>query len=47
MPPRDWDFRIQDILDAIAKIRRYTSDIDFDTFENDKEIMMPSFTISP
>ena len=39
MPPRDWVFRIQDILDAIAKIRRYVSDIDFDTFENDEEVM--------
>jgi uncharacterized protein with HEPN domain len=39
MPPRDWAFRIQDILDAITKIRRYVSGIDFDTFENDEEIM--------
>ena len=39
MPPRDWAFRIQDILDAIAKIQRYVSDIDFDTFENDEEIV--------
>ena len=39
MPPRDWTFRIQDILDAIAKIRRYIADVDFETFENDEEIM--------
>jgi uncharacterized protein with HEPN domain len=39
MPPRDWTFRIQDILDAIAKIRRYVSHVDFETFENDEEIM--------
>jgi len=39
MPPRDWAFRVQDILDAIAKIRRYVSGIDFDAFENDEEIM--------
>ena len=39
MPPRDWTFRIQDILNAIAKIRRYVSDVDFETFENDEEIM--------
>ncbi len=32
MPPRDWAFRIQDILDAIAKIQRYVSGIDFDAF---------------
>jgi uncharacterized protein with HEPN domain len=39
MPPRDWVFRIHDILDAIAKIHRYISGVDFDAFENDEEIM--------
>ena len=39
MPPRDWAFRIQDILDAIAKIQRYMAGVSFDTFENDEEIM--------
>ena len=39
MPPRDWAFRIQDILDAIAKIQRYVADVDFETFENDEEVM--------
>jgi len=39
MPPRDWAFRVQDILDAIAKIQRYVSDVDFETFETDEEIM--------
>jgi len=39
MPPRDWIFRIQDILEAIAKIQRYTIGIGFDTFEKDEEIM--------
>lgn len=39
MPPRDWAFRIQDILDAIAKIERYIAGVDFDTFENDEELM--------
>src|SRR3990172_7468066 len=39
MPARDWAFRIQDILEAIAKIQRCVSDMDFDTFENDEEIM--------
>jgi len=39
MPPRDWTFRIQDILEAIAKIQRYVADVDFDMFENDEEIM--------
>jgi uncharacterized protein with HEPN domain len=39
MPPRDWASRIQDILDAIAKIHRYISGVNFNTFENDEEIM--------
>jgi uncharacterized protein with HEPN domain len=38
MPPRDWAFRIQDILDAIAKIQRYVSGVNFKTFENNEEI---------
>jgi len=36
MPPREWRFRIQDILDAIESIRTYTAGLDFATFENDK-----------
>jgi uncharacterized protein with HEPN domain len=39
MPPRNWAFRIQDILEAIAKIQRYVSGADFEAFENDEEIM--------
>ena len=39
MPPRDWAFRIQDIFEAMAKIQRYVSGMDFETFENDEEIM--------
>ena len=27
MPPRNWAFCVQDILDAIAKIQRYVSDV--------------------
>ncbi len=39
MSPRDWAFRVQDILDGIAKIQRFTSDVDFETFENDEELL--------
>ncbi len=39
MPPRDWAFRVQDILDAIAKIQRFTSSVDFEAFENDEELL--------
>ena len=37
MPPRDWALRISDILDAIARIQRYTSDISFDDFSADEK----------
>ncbi len=36
MPPREWRFRIQDILDAIESIRIYTEGSDFTIFERDK-----------
>jgi uncharacterized protein with HEPN domain len=39
MPPRDWAYRVQDILDAIAKIQRFTSNVDFEAFENDEELL--------
>jgi hypothetical protein len=39
MPPRDWAFRIQDVLESIAKIQRYVSGVDFEEFKNDEEIM--------
>jgi uncharacterized protein with HEPN domain len=39
MPPKDWAFRVQDILEAIAKIQRYVSGANSETFENDEEIM--------
>ncbi len=35
----DWASRIQDILEVIAKIRRYVSRTDFETFKNDEAIM--------
>lgn len=35
MPPNDWRVRITDVLEAIAKIVRYTSGMDFDSFCED------------
>jgi len=32
---RDWRLRVQDILDAIAKIDRYTQGMDFERFRDD------------
>ena len=39
MPPRDWAFRIQDILDAIAKIERFCAGVDFQGFAGDDELI--------
>ena len=37
MPPREWRLRIEDILDAIAKIERYVQDLTFDQFQADEK----------
>jgi uncharacterized protein with HEPN domain len=39
MPPRDWRLRIEDILEAIAKIRAYVQDMTFEDFEQDSKTM--------
>jgi len=36
MPPRDWRFRLQDILDAIAAVQSYTAGMDYATFAGDR-----------
>jgi len=36
MPPRNWQMRIRDILDAIAAIEGYTRDMDFEAFRADR-----------
>ena len=35
MSPRGWQDRIRDILDAIAEIRKFTSDMDYASFKAD------------
>ena len=35
MQPRDWKVRIDDILEAIDKIQRYTEGMTLDSFRND------------
>ena len=35
MSPRGWQDRIRDILDAIAEIRKFTSDMDYESFKAD------------
>ena len=37
MPSRSWKFRIDDIIEAIDKIERYTSGIDFDEWQQDEK----------
>jgi uncharacterized protein with HEPN domain len=32
VPPRDWDLRIEDMLECIEKIQSYTKDMDFEAF---------------
>lgn len=36
MPPRDWKFRIKDILKAIDAIQEYTKGMGFRTFTGDR-----------
>lgn len=35
--PRDWKMRVQDILDAIDKIQRYTIGMSYDSFRTDEK----------
>ena len=35
--PRDWKFRIEDILDSIVRIQRYIKGMSFDQFSQDEK----------
>ena len=37
MPPREWRLRIEDVLDAIAKIERYVQGLTFEEFQADEK----------
>ncbi|MBW2075806.1 MAG: DUF86 domain-containing protein [Deltaproteobacteria bacterium] len=37
MPYRSWQFRIDDIIEAINKIERYTHGIDFESWQHDEK----------
>jgi uncharacterized protein with HEPN domain len=37
MPPRSWQVRIEDILDAIDNIEHYVAGLDFDAFDADRK----------
>lgn len=37
MPPREWRLRVEDIVDAISKIERYVSGLNFEQFRDDQK----------
>jgi uncharacterized protein with HEPN domain len=39
MSPREWQARVDDILDAIDEIQRFTAGMDFESFRNDARTM--------
>jgi uncharacterized protein with HEPN domain len=39
MSPRIWRHRINDIIEAINKIKRYSKGLDFDSFQKDSKTL--------
>lgn len=37
MPPREWRLRVEDILEAIARIERYVEGLTFEQFQADRK----------
>jgi Ribonuclease HepT-like len=37
LPPREWRLRVEDILEAIAKIEQYVSGLSFEQFQADQK----------
>ena len=37
MSPRDWEFRIEDILDSIDLISEYVGGLDYDNWKKDRK----------
>lgn len=37
MPPREWRLRVDDILDAVARIERYIEGLTFEQFKSDQK----------
>lgn len=48
MPPRGWQLRIEDILEAIGKIQRYIRGMDYEKFSEDEksvDAVIRNFTV--
>ncbi|AFY36475.1 protein of unknown function DUF86 [[Leptolyngbya] sp. PCC 7376] len=43
MPSRDWQLRVQDILQAAQDIEDFTADMTFEEFENNKMVVQSVF----
>jgi uncharacterized protein with HEPN domain len=43
--PRDWRFRIEDILESLDRIEQYIKGMDKAAWKKDKKQWMPSFGI--
>jgi uncharacterized protein with HEPN domain len=39
VPPREWRFRIQDILDSLARIQEYTLGMSYEDFASDERTL--------
>jgi uncharacterized protein with HEPN domain len=37
LPPREWRLRVEDILEAVAKIERYVTGLSFEQFQADQK----------
>jgi uncharacterized protein with HEPN domain len=37
LPPREWRLRVEDVVDAISRIERYVSGLNFEQFRDDQK----------
>ncbi|MBA3966750.1 MAG: hypothetical protein H0X47_13470 [Nitrospirales bacterium] len=40
MPPKDWKFRVQDILDAVAALQNYTAGMTLEALIQDRRMKL-------
>ena len=48
MPPRDWRLRIEDILDALDRVERYTAvmDLSLASTRNEPRLVEPALAVT-